>query len=258
MKYPSTVFLAALLYLILSTSACVVPQKVIRVEPDNQENVFWYQGQAIAEKKQDSIVVRAAFSHANREYLIFDIEVFNEGSAPILVTPEVMTIINNAGSKRRAADPENILLSMDMQQSRQEANAKNAAIAGGVLLVGAAVAVAVSDDGENNIDTDGDGWVDDRYSTADVLVDAVLPAISLGLSFHQDAILSSPVSELPTTDEAHFWQDVVLRRTTLRAGEHTRGLIAFPRLDETRSLTMEIPVEQQDFVFQFVQRVYQP
>lgn len=258
MKYSLTLFLAPLLYLALSTSACVSPQKVIRVEPDEQENVFWYQGQAIAEKKQDSMVVRAAFSHANREYLIFDVEVFNEGSAPILVTPEVMTITNNAGSKRRAANPESILLSMDIKQSQQEANAKNAAIAGGIILVGAAVAVAVSDDGDNNIDTDGDGWVDDSYDARDVLVDAVLPAISFGLSFNQAPILSSPVSELPTSEEAYFWKEVVLRRTTLRAGEHIRGLVAFPRLDETQSLTLEVPIEQEDFIFQFVQRVYQP
>lgn len=258
MKYSFTVLSAALLYLALSSSACVVPQKVIRVEPDQQENVFWYQGQAVAEKKQESIVVRSAFSHANREYLIFDVEVFNEGDQPILVSPEVMSITSTSGSKRRAADPENMLLSMEMQQSRQEANAANAAIAGGVLLVGAAVAVAVSDDGENLSDNDGDGWVDDTYDAADVIVDAVLPAISIGLSFHQDPILSSPVDALPAPDEAYFWQEVVLRRTTLRPNEHIRGLVAFPRLDDTRELTLEVPVEREDFIFKFVQRLYQP
>ena len=247
--------LIALLFLILLTSACAVPQKVIRMAPDESENVFWYQGQAIAEKKQDSIVVRAAFSHANREYLIFDVEVFNERPEPILVSPEVMSLANTTGIRHGAMDPEQVLLTMEIDQSRQEANAKNAAIVGGVVLVGAAVAVAVSD---NDSDSSDDDWEYDDYDAADVVVDAVLPAVSLGLSFHQASVLSTPVDEIPTTNDAYFWQDVVLRRTTLRPGEHIRGLVAFPRFDESRELNLLIPVESEDFTFLFTQRVFHP
>ncbi|MEL6971421.1 MAG: hypothetical protein AAFO02_14745 [Bacteroidota bacterium] len=256
MTYRSTLLFAVLSYLLLFSSACVVPQKVIRVEPDTQENVFWYQGQAIAEKKQDNIITRAAFSHANREYLIFDVEIFNEKEEAILVTPEVMTLASQTGPKRRAIDPEYMLLSMEVQQSRQEANAKNAAIAGGIILVGAAVAVAVSDNGDSNVDS----WTGevDNYTATDVVVDAVLPAVALTLDFHQAAILSSPVDALPLTNEALFWQENVLRRTTLRPGEHIRGLVAFPRFDDVRELTFTAPIEEEEFVFLFQQRTYQP
>ncbi len=258
MTYLSTLLFAILCYLLCFSSACVVPQKVIRMEPDTQENVFWYQGQAIAEKKQDQIVTRAAFSHANREYLIFDVEIFNEQERSILVTPEVMTLASETGAKRRAIDPEHMLLSMEVQQSRQEANAANAAIAGGIILVGAAVAVAVSDDGDNGSTESWTGDVVDDYDAVDVVVDAVLPAVALTLDFHQDPILSSPVSSLPLTNEALFWQETVLRRTTLRPGEHIRGLVAFPRFDEVRELIISIPVEQEEFIFRFQQQVIQP
>ena len=257
MKHHTILLSAALCYLLCFSSACVVPQKVIRMEPDTQENVFWYQGQAIAEKKQDSIISRAAFSHANREYLIFDLEIFNEQSRPILVSPEVMTLASETGAPRRAIDPEQMLLSLEVQESRREADAANAAIAGGVILVGAAVAVAVSD---ANDDSDGDGWTNDvdDFTAVDVVTEAVLPAAVIALDFHQDRILSSPVSSLPATDEILFWQDVVLRRTTLRPGEHIRGLVAFPRFDEVRELILTVPIEREQFVYRFTQRVFQP
>lgn len=256
--------LSTLLFIFLSTmillsSACVVPQKVIRVQPDDQENVFWYQGQAIAEKKQADIVVRSAFSHANREYLIFDIEVFNERSEAILVTPEIMTLAGDTGPARRALDPEKILLSMEMEQSRQKANATNAAIVGGVVLVGAAIAVAVSDD-DNDSDSDSNDsdWESDDYTTGAAITDAVIPAVSLWLDFHQDPVLSVPPSELPNTDDIYFWDETTLRRTTLRPGEHIRGLVAFPRIDDTETLNLKVPIETEDFLFMFTQRVFQP
>lgn len=258
MNKTSTLYLFFILGIIF-LSSCVVPQKVIRVQPDNNENVFWHQGQAIAEKKQDNIVVRSAFSHANREYLIFDIEVFNERTEPILVTPEVMSLAGDTGPARRALDPEKILLSMEIEDSRQRANATNAAIVGGVVLVGAAIAVAVSDNDDcvDNSDT-GSDWDGDDYGTAEVISDAVIPAVSLWLDFHQDPILSVPPSDLPATNEVFFWEETTLRRTTLRPGEHIRGLVAFPRLDETQTLNLEVPVETEEFLFLFTQKVFQP
>lgn len=240
----------------LLLTGCFTPQKIIRIAPEAQENIFWYQGQAIAEKKQDSVIVRAAFSHSDRNYLLFDVEVFNEKDSPILVSPEVLSLKTPSDYLLPAIDPEAIILSQEMRASQQEANAKNAAIVGGVVLVGAAVVAATSDsDADSDTDSDYDS---DDYDALNFAADVVVPSIAWGLSFHQDPILTEYPESLPTADHISFWQDIVLRRTTLRPGEHIRGLVAFPRYDNTATLEMNVPIEKDNFRFLFTQRLYQP
>lgn len=237
--------------------SCYAPQAVIRLSPEEGANVFWHNGQAIAEQKQDSVIARAAFSHANQEYLIFDIEVFNETEHPILVTPEVMLIKTANSGKIRAANPERILLSMEIEASRQEANAKNALVVGGVIAVGAVVAAIAIESNDDNSTNDEYYGSSDGYTTLDASLD-VLSAVSWGLSFRQDAILSVEPHELPNPTNPLFWEEIVLRRTTLRPGEHIRGLVAFPRVDRTETLDLTIPVDGLSFDFNFAQRLYQP
>lgn len=237
-------------------TGCFTPQKIIRVAPEDQENIFWYQGQAIAEKKQDDVIVRAAFSHFDRNYLLFDVEVFNEKDSPILISPEVLSLKTPNNYQLPAIDPEAIILSMEMRASQQEANAKNAAIVGGIVLVGAAVVAATSDsDTDNESDNNYDS---DDYDALDFAADVVVPTIAWGISFHQDPILTAYPEALPSSEQLLFWQDIVLRRTTLRPGESIRGLVAFPRYDNTTTLEMNVPIEQDNFKFLFTQRLYQP
>ncbi|MGH1436282.1 MAG: hypothetical protein ACRBG0_17680 [Lewinella sp.] len=235
-------------------TGCFTPQKVIRIAPEAQENVFWFQGQPIAEKKQDSVIVRAAFSHTDRKYLLFDIEVINEKDFPILVSPEVLSLKTTNGYQMSALDPEDVILSMEMRASQKEANAKNAAVAGGIVLVGAAVVAATSDN-----DSGSDNYYDnDALDALEFAVDVAVPTIAWGLSFHQDPILTEYPEALPSSEQLLFWQEIVLRRTTLRPGESIRGLVAFPRFDNTQSLKLTIPLENDSFEFLFTQKLYQP
>ena len=235
-------------------TGCFTPQKVVRIAPEAQENIFWYQGQAIAEKKQDNVIVRAAFSHTDRKYLLFDVEVFNEKNAPILVSPEVFSIKTPNGYQMPAFDPEAIILSMEMRASQQEANAKNAAVVGGVVLVGAAVVAATSDHGSGS----DSNYESDDYDALLFAADVVVPTIAWGLSFHQDPILTEYPAAFPSSEQLLFWQDIVLRRTTLRPGESIRGLVAFPRFDSATSLEVNVPLEKDNFLFLFTQKLYQP
>lgn len=246
-------YLLLILGISLLLTSCFTPQKIVRIAPQEQENIFWYQGQAIAEKKQDSVIVRAAFSHTDRKYLLFDVEVFNEKDVPILVSPEVLSLKTPNNHQFPAIDPESIILSMEMRASQKEANAKNAAVVGGVVLVGAAVVAATSDNGSGN----DNSYDSDDYDALDFAAD-VVPSIAWGLSFHQDPILTEYPQALPTSEQIPFWQDIVLRRTTLRPGESIRGLVAFPRFDNTNALELIIPIEMDNFLFLFTQQLYQP
>lgn len=242
--------------LLFLCSGCFTPHKIVRVAPEQQENIFWHQGQAIAEKKQGSVIVRAAFSHAQHNYLLFDIEVFNEKETPILVTPEALSLITPNDYQIPAIDPEAVILSMEMKASQQEANAKNAAVAGGIIVVGSAVAVAVSSDGGDYRDDGTDAEV--IYDALSFTADVVLPTIIWSAQFNQDPILSEYSEALPSTQELIFWQDIVLRRTTLRPGESIRGLVAFPRFDNTAQFELAFPLEKDEFRFLFTQKLYQP
>ncbi len=158
--YKTTLFIGLSMLLL---NSCFSPQLIIKVQPSSNENVFWYEGQPIAEAKKDSIVTRAAFSHISGEYYIFDIEVFNEREQPFLVSPEDMFITISESLKLPAMDPEKIIFSMEMEASRIEARQKNAAIAAGVLVVGTAIALAVSDT-DNGNSYDNDYYDDDGSS----------------------------------------------------------------------------------------------
>jgi hypothetical protein len=215
--------------------------------------VFWHQGQAIAEDKRDSMIARAAYSHANRDYLIFDVEFFNESSYPCLVSPEKLMLITDANFQLRAADPERILFAAEMDASRREARTKNWAVASGIALTTAAVVAATSSDNDDAVD-------DFDYDAVDATLDAAegLSMVAWGISFHQDPVLSVAPDVLPTTDHPAFWQDVALRRTTLMPGAQIRGLVAFPRATDAPAFTLDMPLECTHFSFRFTQRIFQP
>ncbi|MEM8584089.1 MAG: hypothetical protein AAGF87_07470 [Bacteroidota bacterium] len=243
--------------LFLATS-CFTPEAVVRVQPERSENVFWHQGQPIAEQTQDGIMMRAAYSHATREYLVFDIEVFNDRRTAILISPEKLTLTTPSGNLRiPARNPEEVMLGMEIDASRKAANAKNAAVVGAVVMIGAAVAVASADNAAAAESGVTDNLVDDVYEATTFISDVGLP-LAMAISFRQNDPLSTPIEEIPGTDNYYFWQDVALRRTTLRPGESTRGLVAFPRSDDFNQLVLEGSVEDVYFSFLFEQRLYQP
>ncbi|HKK75627.1 MAG TPA: hypothetical protein VJ953_11185 [Saprospiraceae bacterium] len=239
-------------------SSCFVPREVIRIAPDESERVFWHQGQAIAEAQLDNIIARAAYSHANRDYLVFDVEVFNESDQPCLLSPENFSLTTAQNLRLRAADPEKEMFALDMNSSRNEARAKNWAVAGGVALATAAVVAAVSSDGADNID----GLVGDGYNAVDASLDlaAGVANIAWGLSFHNDPVLSVPANVLPPIGSYDFWQSVALRRTTIMPGSSIRGLVAFPRNKQRTAgtLLLDVPLECAVFRFRFTQMNFQP
>ena len=234
-------------------TGCFTPRTVIRMQPDESENVFWSNGQAIAEQIQDSVIARAAFSHATPEYLIFDIEVINQGGSSILVAPEDLYIATPQNFQLPAIDPERQLLSMEIDASRQEARAKNTAVATGLIAAGAIIAVAATSDGDA-----GDGDDFDDYDAVDAAVDVAIPALYLSTAFRQEAVLSAPISALPLPYDPIFWSDYTLRKTTLRPGESVRGLVAFNRFDQTDRFELALPLEELKFRFSFEQVLIQP
>ncbi|PHN03326.1 hypothetical protein CRP01_26955 [Flavilitoribacter nigricans DSM 23189 = NBRC 102662] len=231
---------------LLSLSACFSPRPVVRVEPI-EEPQRWNYGQAILEAEKNGITANAAFAYSDDDFLVFDVEVTNWREERILVDPAGIQLdVNSATSMYiPAIDPEEQMLGMEMDASRREANAKNAAVVAGVVAVAAvAAAVATSSNDNNNNEN--------NFNNDGVDVVNVAPTLVLG------AGAGGAPPPGPIAVDPWFWSDQTLRKTTLEKGQQVRGKVLFPRNDQIRNFEMSVPVEELIFTFEFRQVLHRP
>ena len=265
-------YLSGLFYLFvlaISFSSCAVPQAVVRMEPAADQNIRWDYGQAIVEKSVDSLFGRAAFDHAEKEFLVFNVDVSNLSQRDQLVAPEQFYITTATGTRYFALDPEKQLFSMEVQENVREANAKNAAVLAGVVAAAAVTAVVVSEikdnkdnNNSNNNNNNNNNNNENRNNNQDntnflLSVPLVINANSANQSIAQQNIDNFEPNR-PTTGDRGFWMDYTLRKTTLAPGEKVRGKVLFRRQDTLKDFLLMLPVEQSVFSFGFKQKVFQP
>lgn len=259
-------YLSTVLYVLILAGAlnsCAVPQAVIRMEPAPDQQVRWDYGQAIVEKSVDSLFGRAAFDHAEKEYLVFNVDVTNLSQKDQLVAPEQFYLTTNTGTRYFALDPEKQLFSMEVQENVREANAKNATVLAGVVAVAAVTAVAVSEikDNQNNRNNNNSNNNENRNNLNSSGTDILL-SVPLVLNATPAPYIAPPIDNFepnaPTTRERSFWMDYTLRKTTLAPGEKVRGKVLFRRQDALRDFLLMLPIEQSVFSFGFKQKVFQP
>lgn len=242
MKTKSTLTFFAFISILLF-SACFSPKPVVRVETASNPDK-WNYGQAILEAEKDGIVASAAYAYHDRDYLVFDVEVTNWREESIFVDPARISLsVMPQDLLIPAIDPETQLLNMDMDASRREASAKNMAVVAGVVTV-AAVTAAVASGSDNN---DGDAAVN-NYDN-DVV--NVAPTLIVGGG-------GAAPSGQRIAEDAWFWADQTLRKTTLENGQKVRGKVIFERDDQVRDFEMNIAVEELLFTFGFKQRLFRP
>lgn len=261
--YTSAIFY--LFVLAISFSSCAVPQAVVRMEPAADQKIRWDYGQAIVEKTVDSLFGRAAFDHAEKEFLVFNVDVTNLSQRDQLVAPEQFYLTTSTGTRYFALDPEKQLFSMEVQENVREANAKNAAVFAGVVAAAAVTAVVVSeikdakeDRNNNNNNSNNENRNNNQDNTNFLLsVPLVINSGATNQSVVQQNI-DNFEPNLPTTGDRGFWMDYSLRKTTLAPGEKARGKVLFYRQDALKDFLLMLPVEQSVFSFGFKQKVFQP
>ena len=260
--YTTAVFY--LFVLAISLSSCAVPQAVVRMEPAADQKIRWDYGQAIVEKSVDSLFGRAAFDHAEKEFLVFNVDVTNLSQRDQLVAPEQFYITTATGTRYFALDPEKQLFSMEVQENVREANAKNAAVLAGVAAAVAVTAVVVSEikDAKDNNNSNNNNNNENRNNNQDntnflLSVPLVINSASADQSIVQQNI-DNFEPDRPTTGDRGFWMDYTLRKTTLAPGEKARGKVLFRRQDTLKDFLLMLPVEQSVFSFGFKQKVFQP
>jgi len=240
------------LVLMLSLSACFTPRSVIRVEPSSDQ-VRWDYGQAIVETTADSLIGRAAFVGATKEYLVFNIEVENRGSNNVLVSPEQFYLTNPNGNRFFAIDPEKQMLGMEIDESRKEAHAKNTAVVVGVMAAAAVTAAVVA--GSRSSSSRNERTYSNTYSNNNWWF---APNIMLGNYGGRGVVSRPPAPTWSNTQERRYWSEQTLRRTTVGPDQFVRGQVLFPRQDMLQTFLLIVPAEQSVMSFGFKQKIFKP
>lgn len=245
MKNTSTLIVLAACTL-LALSACFSPKSVVRIEPTDEPQ-RWNYGQAILEAEKDGIAANAAYAYSDEDYWVFDVEVINWREDRIMVDPAGIELtIAPIDMKVSAIDPESQMLDMEMDASRREANAKNAAVVAGVVAVAAVATAIATSSGDNNDNTEN------NFDNNNLDVVNVAPTLVIG------AGAGAPPPPGPIAVDPWFWSEQTLRKTTLEKGQKVRGKVLFPRNDQIRNFDMLVPIEELIFKFGFKQVLHQP
>lgn len=252
---PRLIYLFALL--LLSASACV-PAKVVRVLPANESDVArYFYGTPMLERQSSEALIEVGFFDADRQYLVFSLEVENVGPYDIEIDPLDLFIRPDIGGELRAIDPELERLSLDLEDSKQTANRKTVALVLGAAAVAGAVATIASDNIDDVVDSDGALELAYDLNTTLDFSGLAIDALFLGTQPSGHYFIPT-VDEVPPTSHRLFWLDHGMRRTTIRPGERVYGKIVFPRVDEARAVEVVVPLEGREYRFPFRQHLYRP
>lgn len=247
--------LYALPLLVLITVSCAGPLQLVRLEPASDVPVDRYlYGNAILSARSANLTVEANYYDATPDYLVFDVQIINEGTRDILFDPARSSLVSELGGRQSAIDPEVQLFGMDWQRLKQQkANRTMAWVGAGLLVATTAYAIADAStvaDATNNALTTSDVVAQISLSVADAMVFTVV----------NSAASSAPAvaPELPDPYNRFFWLDHSLRITTIRPGERAVGKLVFERMDDARELTLNVAAGEQEYAFPFAQRTLRP
>lgn len=239
------------LLILFTVTACAPIPTILRVDPAPSAEVAEYRyGNPVLAEDFARIRVEANFYDASGDYLIFDVQVVNDGPEPILFEPSESAIIAEQASFSPALDPEFELLALDRAGLQQARAQRTVNIIGGIALVGT-VAYALADGagGGNNQNDNTLLAANVVGSVADISTFVLLNAN--GGDPRTGYQIGSP--EVPSPYSRYFWLDHSFRKTTIKPGQRAYGKLVFLRQDEARSLQLIVSAAGHDYHFDFDQ-----
>lgn len=221
---------------------------MIRLSPQ-AENVVWVGGAATTSRQGKVARAASAFARQQGDQIAFRVEIENMSPAPILVDPARFYYRTCAlrGTPRTrtcnpshyVTNPEQVLLDLDVQNSRAKAESANTeAFWTTMLLLNATAAVAGVASGRHQIPTN-------------VLVGAHMSATALDATASEDAHQASAYEI-----ERANWAAAALRKTTLPPGKHVAGLVFIPRDESANEVSLQLRVGDDVLAFPFDQTVH--
>ena len=235
----STIQFAAIFWLMAAMTSCFSPRAVVRMEAEG-DNIKWNYGRQVVYQKIGGTEARISFEDFSKENLIFNVEFVHRGEGDILIDPAKFYLTGaDEAVEYPAIDPEKKLLDLRVKDSRNEARAKNLAVAAGAVAVAA---------GGGGATPDHEHKKDDHHQHQ-----------SGGKSGNVKYFCGAPVPFNPMQMTQHeFWRDVAFRKTTLESGYKVEGKVVFPRSDFFKTFIVAMPVEDKTFKVVFNQYIIKP
>lgn len=254
--------LYACIALCLLLQSCGTRLQVARLHPDPEASPNLYEkqyryGAELLRRTEYTTTVETNFYDATPQYLVFDVNVINQGDRPITFDPLSAMLIPDVGPPVHVVDPEMELLNMDIGHMRRLKNQRTLAyVTTGLMVAGAVYGIATDVGGAEVAEGVSNAvsiTTDIAYNVADVMVFTALT--------EQDQLFrpyTMVTAEVPPVQSRYFWLDHALRITTIPPGEAAYGKLVFARTDEARSVQLRLNVEGTEFSFPYVQRIFRP
>jgi hypothetical protein len=228
--------------------ACA-PEPVLRLKSQADEHqTSYYQGVEYVYQQQDSVEVIVSYYEHTRNLFAITVEVFNHSNRIVRINPAAFAYkafkgespdqITKFLSLAQAKNPEEKMLAIDMELSRQRADQKTDNtwffIAQGLTLVGGVAA-----------DT-----YEEREDAAEQFVANTIIHQENREEFHYD--------QYSLKQRRKVWRLDALRMTDLLPGENVRGLVFFSTNPDAELYDILISLENLQFDFWFRQIKYYP
>ncbi len=237
--------IAVAVALVITAGGCVAPEPVLRMTPLS-ESVIWLQGKAAFIKEGQSGRVALAFDRQQGQLAAFHVEIENTGTEPFLIGPNDIYYAacnrSEDGQSRKCrparwvADPEKVLLALDVARSRQVAGEANEeALAGPFVLLDLAGAIAGSTSRNAHV----------RASSVASAERALATTTAIKSTQRQHAAMFE--------SERLRWASAALRKTTVLPGGRAAGMIYLPRDTAANEISVQVRVGKEILDFPFRQ-----
>ena len=238
-------FPTAIVAILASGAAgCYAPQSIVRLSP-RAPNVLWVAGRASVQKEDTGVRSAVAFEHQNGALLGVRVEVQNLTATAIDVKPQDFSYVTcggdaagTCGPAKPLIDPEGVLASLDMNESREAAGAANDAAFMGPLLLLSVVA---------DVGTIAGGHANHTTGLQTAAISAQMDSSSV-----RHELASASIGS-----QRELWSNAALRRNTVPPGGGVSGFVYIPIEPNVGTLWLTVRAGGRVFPFCFRQDVIQ-
>lgn len=259
--------------LTISLHACFSPKPVVRLAPHaSNEHCEWFLGKQFVHVEQDGIAISFAYDRADDAHLILDFEVSNYSDEVILIDPGrfYYTLSSRLDDpkkgesnaiRKKAIDPENKILEIDLESSRLEANRKNKQVLLASLAAVATVATvaAISKD-EKKGEKEKTSYHQQNQQRKQEIAGAWAD-LMIGTAFTSDRVNFTKAKQQGNLRNLRQnWEQIPLRKTHLYPQESIAGKILYERDLKSNMIYARFffPIGQTRAAILFNRKIYKP
>lgn len=224
---------------------------VMKLRPVDQESIS-EGGKQIVKNEKDGVKIVASYDGKFEKYMVFDVEVFNNSSQPLTVSPKNFNFTPLNENKQildsqdkelnhdyQGIEPEEQINSIQHKMAIQEAKIKRARIVNTVLFVGGIVALIAGSSGRSE-----GSWRTAQLGETAVQVAQVKRVIDY----------TNYYSKMDKLDKAgRIWAQENFRTSIIQPGQSMRGGVFFESDLKAKFVKLSYKIEPEPINFMFEQ-----